>query len=99
MPRRFGKQFMVIAYDITSNRRRRQLVKLLKKYGRRANYSVFECRLKKEKIALLQEEIVGIIDNRKDSVLYYYLCGSCVDRCESVGEGRKQIKITENLII
>jgi CRISPR-associated endonuclease Cas2 len=43
--------FIVIAYDIVSDKRRKNVVKMLKDYGgQRMNYSVFECRMEKTKL-------------------------------------------------
>lgn len=91
-------QFLIIAYDIASNRRRNRLVKLLKGYGRRANYSVFECRVRKTEIRQLQEAIADIINSREDSVLYYPLCRSCVGK-RAVDGFRKTTKKNSNQLI
>jgi len=37
------KRYIVIAYDIEKDRKRREVVKLLQPWGRRVNKSVFEC--------------------------------------------------------
>jgi len=76
---------VVIAYDIVSDRRRNKLVKVLKDYGHRINYSVFECELKKESLLELKEKISGIVNTKKDSVLYYELCLGCVGKKDTVG--------------
>jgi CRISPR-associated protein Cas2 len=77
--------FVVIAYDIVSDWRRNKLVKVLKDYGKRINYSVFECEMKKEEFSELKRRVEKIINKRKDSVLYYTLCRSCIERTEYVG--------------
>jgi CRISPR-associated protein Cas2 len=78
--------FIVIAYDIESDRRRNRLVKKLKDYGgRRVNFSVFECRLEHERFKKLVDEIEGIIRPRADSVLFYDLCASCQRKSQSLG--------------
>lgn len=94
-----AKQFLVIAYDIVCNRRRNRIVKLLKGYGRRANYSVFECRIRKKELKELKEEILAIINAKEDSVLYYPLCRACVDRREEEGFRGKKKRQNNNLII
>lgn len=35
----------LVSYDITSDRRRRRIANLLENYGKRIQYSVFECYL------------------------------------------------------
>ena len=39
------KHFYVVTYDISDDKRRSQVVKLLEGNGTRMNYSVFECML------------------------------------------------------
>ena len=77
--------FLVVAYDITSDRRRNRLVKLLKDYGERVNFSVFECRIKKQSYSRLRSEIAKIISNKKDSVLFYDLCLNCERKSDAIG--------------
>ena len=78
--------FIVIAYDITADRRRTKIVKVLKNYGgRRANFSVFECRLRPEEFLRLKSEIGAIIKPRKDTVLFYDLCLNCERKRQSLG--------------
>ena len=78
--------FLVIAYDIVSDRRRDRLVKLLKDYGgQRVNYSVFEFEMKKERFPELKKGIVKVINRKKDSVLFYVLCEACRGKRLSIG--------------
>jgi CRISPR-associated protein Cas2 len=87
-----AKQFLVVAYDIVSDRRRARLVKLLRGYGRRVNYSVFECSLKVRDIQPLKEKIAVLINPGEDSVLYYQLCRSCEEQRQVIGQvGRDAI--------
>lgn len=39
-----------VCYDITNNRSRRKLVKLLESYGTRIQYSIFRCELSNDKL-------------------------------------------------
>ena len=78
--------FFVIAYDIVSDRRRAKLVKLLKDYGgRRVNYSVFECEMKKESFPKLKRGIVEVINRKEDRVLCYEICSACRGKSIAVG--------------
>jgi CRISPR-associated protein Cas2 len=77
--------FLVIAYDIVSDRRRNKLVKLLKDYGQRVNYSVFECELEKQSLPGLKKKVSEIINMKKDSILYYELCNACKEKRVSIG--------------
>jgi CRISPR-associated protein Cas2 len=78
--------FVVIAYDIVSDKRRKKVVKMLKDYGgRRMNYSVFECRMEKTKFQLLRESLLDLIQEKKDCVLIYELCEVCKQKIFYMG--------------
>ncbi|PIE72266.1 MAG: CRISPR-associated endonuclease Cas2 [Deltaproteobacteria bacterium] len=93
------KQCWVISYDIGSDRRRRNVEKILKRYGQRANYSVFECWLKKDAFTSFQAKIEEIVDGEKDSVLYYCLCRACREKRQETGFRRDRSKGSNTLII
>jgi CRISPR-associated protein Cas2 len=81
--------FVVVAYDIASDKRRNQVVNLLKNHGGyRVNFSVFECRLKKKVFQKLKDEIGCLMDPMADSVLYYRLCKTCWNHIEKAGVAR-----------
>lgn len=80
------KKFIVIAYDVECDKRRRQVAKLLEAVGKRVNKSVFECFLSETQLAKLRKGIEKRI-TRYDSVLYYILCRSCIERIERQGTG------------
>ena len=79
------KQFLVVAYDIADDRRRRKIAKILMQYGLRCNESVFECLLTEAKIQKLKQQMEKFADAGKDSILYYYLCLPCVMKRENLG--------------
>ena len=70
MVTRARKKFVVVAYDISSARRRNKVVKILQQYGRRINFSVFECMFSDGQLAAVSEEIGSIINLSKDQVVY-----------------------------
>jgi CRISPR-associated protein Cas2 len=77
--------FLVISYDITDDRRRAKVFEELKDHGTWVQYSVFECDLTSDQIKRLQATIAELINPREDSVRYYYLCQSCLGKCEVQG--------------
>jgi len=79
------KQYIVVAYDITDDKRRNKICDILSGYGQRVNYSVFECFLKEREILKLKSKIARHMKKGKDIVLYYYLCKDCLDKIERVG--------------
>jgi CRISPR-associated protein Cas2 len=76
------KQFLVVAYDISDDKRRNKIAKALEKYGLRCNESVFECVLTESNVLKLRAKLERLIHAKEDSVLIYYLCKPCVvKRC------------------
>lgn len=76
------KNIYMIAYDITSNKRRRRISKLLEANGLRMNKSVFECMLSPFSFNKLMNEILLIKDLKKDSVLAYPICRNCYEKSQ-----------------
>ena len=54
--------FWVICYDITNDKRRRDVVKIMESYGQRAQYSVFECDISDRQQMTLQGKLAKVID-------------------------------------
>jgi CRISPR-associated protein Cas2 len=71
------KQFILIIYDISDNKRRNKFAKLLEGYGKRVQKSAFEALLTMQKYNKLIEEIPGYINvkNGEDSVRIYRIIG------------------------
>ncbi|UOF92507.1 CRISPR-associated endonuclease Cas2 [Fodinisporobacter ferrooxydans] len=76
----------VIVYDIADDRRRNHVVKALKDYAYRVQYSVFEAELKPDSLLKLRRRISKLIHLKEDSVIYYSRCGRC--RGEEIREGK-----------
>jgi CRISPR-associated protein Cas2 len=79
------KHFTVIAYDITSDKKRDKVSKHLLNYGVRANYSVFECMLTEKQLAQVQQYLAKTIEPKTDRVLVYQICKACFLRSTSIG--------------
>jgi CRISPR-associated protein Cas2 len=76
-PRRADRHFVVVSYDISSDRRRGRVCKLLQDYGERVQYSVFECLLRPEDLKRLRERLKPLLEPAEDDVRFYRLCASC----------------------
>ncbi len=66
------EQLWVIAYDTPCNKRRRKLAKLLKGYGERLQWSVFECRLQPHQLLRLRQGLERIA-TPQDSIRLWQL--------------------------
>lgn len=71
---REGYVFVIVIYDISSNKKRLRLFKLLKSYGFRVQKSAFEAELKKSSYAELLEKL-SRFGNEHDSVRIYRIVG------------------------
>jgi len=61
--------------QIPSDKRRKKVSDLLEGYGRRVQYSVFECLLSGEKVEELQRRLRPRVKLEEDSVRFYPLSG------------------------
>jgi len=75
----------LVAYDVRDPRRLRQVAKICLDYGIRVEYSVFECDLTEDLFQKLWHTLNAVIDPDEDAILAYKICGSCVQRIQSMG--------------
>lgn len=69
--------FYLVVYDITSDKRRGKMHKLLLGYGTPVQYSVFECLLSHSNLDELSNKIGKTIKPTMDHVRIYRVCESC----------------------
>jgi len=81
------RAFVVVAYDISDDRRRERVAKILEGFGERVQYSVFECRLDRVQYLRLRHALEDVIQADVDVVSFYFLCESDVRRIERIGRG------------
>ena len=60
-----------ITYDIPSDNRRVKIANVLKSYGERVQYSVFECWLSKSELEEAQTRLEKILKASEDSIRFY----------------------------
>ena len=79
------RHFVLVVYDIPSDRRRTKLHNLLLDYGTPVQYSVFECWLDEKEERRMHREVERLIRPRKDAIRFYHLCAACVAKIEVPG--------------
>ncbi|CAK8724790.1 CRISPR-associated endoribonuclease Cas2 [Candidatus Electrothrix laxa] len=83
------RRAMVIAYDITDNKRRRKLFRVLKSWKLSAQYSVFECKLTRAEASELFLQLTDLLDEEQDILLLARLDGSRkfrgLTQCSGIG--------------
>ena len=79
--------FTVISYDVTDDRRRLRVAKVLEGVADRVQRSVFEGYLDERTLARTIRRLVRIIDAECDSVRIYRLCATCLGQVQTLGSG------------
>ncbi|MDN0068446.1 CRISPR-associated endonuclease Cas2 [Collinsella ihumii] len=82
--------YVLITHDVATGedggeRRLRRVAKTRVKYGQRVQCSVFECLLDPAQFELLKHELAEIIDEERDSLLFYNLGKNWKRRVERLG--------------
>ena len=81
---------VLITYDVNTETaagktRLRKVAKQCVNYGRRVQYSVFECILDNAQGIQLKAILSDIIDKEEDSLRFYYLGNQYKTKVESIG--------------
>jgi CRISPR-associated protein Cas2 len=84
----------VVAYDIPDDKRRTKVHRVLCGYGAWTQYSLFECWLTRRQILELRVALARHLDERRDSVRFYPLCGGCQPKVITVGGERPRDPVT-----
>jgi len=95
---RSGQQFIVVSYDIPDDRRRTRVCHLLKDYGQRVQYSVFECQLRPQDLKRLRERLRPLLDLAEDDVRFYRLCEVCLPKARIWGPSPRQ-GVRESIVV
>lgn len=83
----------MIAYDISSNRKRGRLHRLLKEFGLNTQKSVFECDIDEAGLSRLVANVKELVDPETDSFRIYRLCAGCQRKVAVSGQGIKLVSL------
>lgn len=81
---------VLVSYDVSTvdkagRARLRRAAKACLDYGQRVQNSVFECDIDPAQWAVLKERLIELIDEKQDSLRFYYLGKNWQRRVEHVG--------------
>lgn len=79
--------FLVVSYDISDDKRRVRLAKIMEDYLTRVQYSVFEGEIDDKHYQEMAKRLKKVIALAEDSVRVYHLCEACLNRTEIIGTG------------
>ncbi len=77
---------VVIAYDVSEDRRRSRLAAVLQAHGDRIQRSVFLATIDHETLQEIRDRARGIVDLDVDSVYFFRQCGTCWDAVGILGQ-------------
>ncbi len=94
---------VLITYDVNTEtaagrKRLRQVAKQCTNYGRRVQNSVFECIVDNAQCIMLKSILADIIDEKVDSLRFYYLGNKYQTKVEHMGVDRGT-PVDETLIL
>ncbi len=75
----------LIAYDISSDKRRTKIHKTLCGFGKWTQFSLFECFLDEKEYIMLRHRLDKIINITEDNLRIYQICANCLTKAETIG--------------
>ncbi len=75
----------IVAYDISDDRRRTKVHKILSGFGKWTQFSLFECHLTPKQYVQLKHRLARHLKPDQDRVRFYYICELCLEKVETVG--------------
>lgn len=83
----------MVAYDVSTEtvagrRRLRRIARVCSSYGQRAQKSLFECNLGAKELVLMRAKLLEEIDQRSDSLRFYFINEGDVRKIEQYGQSR-----------
>ncbi len=82
------RAFYVLAYDLSDDRRRAKIARLMESLGERVQGSVFEAWLSEAELNRLLTKAKKILHEKEDSLRVYLLCAACRGKVRVVGQGK-----------
>lgn len=64
---------VVVVYDIPNDKKRTRLSDFLEGYGRRVQYSVFECFITIDEMTQLHAKVKRMVSPEEDDVRFYWI--------------------------
>lgn len=79
-----------ISYDISDASNRSNTAKILEQYGRRIQYSLFQCELAVDEVNILFEKLCAFINLKCDRLHFYPVCKNCFESKTILGNDSMQ---------
>ncbi|MEM9817484.1 MAG: CRISPR-associated endonuclease Cas2 [Cyanobacteria bacterium P01_D01_bin.6] len=76
---------VLVVYDIPDDKRRTKLATFLEGYGRRVQYSVFECFMTLPEMNRLSEALQHKVNPKEDNLRLYWITKESVAKALTIG--------------
>ena len=76
---------VVVVYDIPDDKRRVKLSNLLEGYGRRIQFSVFECFITLDEMRVLYAKVKQQVNPKEDNVRFYWIPQAAISVVLTIG--------------
>lgn len=76
---------VLVVYDIPDDKRRTKLATFLEGYGRRVQYSVFECFLTLPEMRKLCDQVRRRVKESEDNVRFYWISEEAMSQVLTIG--------------
>ena len=93
------REFYLICYDISDEKRLSKIAKVMEGFGVRVLYSVFECWISSKDFERMKLKVEKLMDPEEDKVRYYKLCANCREFVEHIGYGKDKRAVTEEEVV
>lgn len=80
--------FYVLTYDISDDKRRLKIAKIMEAVGDRVQHSVFEAYLTPQELEKLLKRVTKVLAAKEDSLRIYQLCAACREKVRTEGQGK-----------
>jgi CRISPR-associated protein Cas2 len=81
---------VLVVYDIPDDKRRTKLATFLEGYGRRVQYSVFECFMDFQSMGQLHKALQKRVKSEEDNVRLYWITRDSFEKALSIGSSPPQ---------
>jgi CRISPR-associated protein Cas2 len=81
---------VVVMYDIPDDKRRVKLSNFLEGYGRRIQWSVFECFISLDEMRQLHQKVKKLVKPEEDDVRFYWIPTEAASMVLTIGSSKSE---------
>ncbi len=82
----------VVSYDVSSDKLRNKVAKIMEGFGRRVQYSVFECHLTDRQFEDMYQKLAKILSGTgENGIRIYQICAKCEKKIRTIGVEEKSV--------